>query len=93
VLAWRELLAEVRPLARDDDHAGLGALPGGDDLYRRCIAVHTTLGHTADELHEIGRAAVADLEARASELGRAIGLNTLEEIRAAVRASSAAART
>ena len=87
--AWRDLLAELQPSARDDEHAGLGALPGGAELYERCIAVHTTLPSTADELHEVGRAAVAELEARAVELGRSIGLPNLDAVRAAVRASSA----
>lgn len=87
--AWRELLTETLPLSRDDDHAGVSALPGGAELYRRCIAVHTTLPYTADELHQIGIAAVADLETRAVELGRSIGLSGLDEVRAAVRASTA----
>jgi uncharacterized protein (DUF885 family) len=87
--AWRELLVELQPLARDDDHAGVWALPGGAELYERCIAVHTTLHSTADELHELGTAAVAELEARAIELGRSIGLPDSDAVRAAVRASSA----
>jgi uncharacterized protein (DUF885 family) len=87
--AWRDVLVELQPLARDDDHAGVGALPGGAELYERCIAVHTTLPYTADRLHQVGRAAVAELEARAIELGRSIGLPNLDAVRAAVRASSA----
>jgi uncharacterized protein (DUF885 family) len=85
---WRELLAELRPNARDDEHAGIGALPNGDELYRRCIAVHTTLELSADELHQIGRDAVAALEERALELGDQLGLRGLEEIVAAVRTSA-----
>lgn len=84
---WRDLLAELRPVARDDDRPGLGALPDGAELYRRCIAVHTTLGHSPEELHEIGLTAVGDLEARALELGRTVGLPDLPAIIAAVRAS------
>jgi uncharacterized protein (DUF885 family) len=87
--SWRDVLVDVQPLARDDDHVGVCALPGGAELYERCVAVHTTLRHSADVLHEIGRAAVADLEARAIELGRSIGLANLDEVRAAVRMSSA----
>lgn len=88
---WRDLLAGLRPDARDDTRPGLCALPDGDELYQRCIAVHTTLPCTADELHAIGVAAVADLELRAVELGATIGLADLAAVGAAVRASGAAA--
>ncbi|HKC29124.1 MAG TPA: DUF885 domain-containing protein, partial [Jatrophihabitans sp.] len=70
--------------------AGIGALPGGAEDYERAIAVHTTLPFSADELHQIGLAAVARLEDRARELGAAVGLNDLESVRHAVRASTAA---
>jgi uncharacterized protein (DUF885 family) len=89
VARWRAELAELRPAARSDDDAGIGALPGGDADYERAIAVHTTLPFSADELHRIGIAEVARLEERAAELGATIGLADLDAVRAAVRASAA----
>jgi uncharacterized protein (DUF885 family) len=90
VARWRDQLIELQDSARPDDAAGLGALPGGADDYVRAIAVHTTLSFTADELHQIGLDAVARLEERARELGAAIGLDDLDSVRHAVRASTAA---
>jgi uncharacterized protein (DUF885 family) len=51
--------------------------------------VHTTLPLAAGELHRIGLAEVARLEARAAEIGAGIGLPDLAAVVAAVRASSA----
>lgn len=85
---WHDLLVELRPLARGDDAAGLGALPGGEDAYRNAITVHTTLADTPHQLHRVGLDEVERLEARAVELGAALGLDDLAAVRAAVRASS-----
>jgi len=85
---WRDLLVELRPAARVEAEAGLGAIPGGAESYLRCIAVHTTLALTADELHRTGLAAMALLERRALELGAPLGLHDLPSIVAAVRESS-----
>jgi uncharacterized protein (DUF885 family) len=87
---WRDRLAALRPQARPDEAAGIGALPGGAEDYERAIAVHTTLPMTADELHRIGLDEVARLEERARELGAAIGLTSLQDVRAAVRRSTSA---
>ncbi|MCU1659340.1 MAG: hypothetical protein JWO57_3996 [Pseudonocardiales bacterium] len=88
VARWRDLLVELRPSSRPEDRAGIGALPHGDQAYRRAIAVHTTLTLSAEELHQIGLAAVAALEERASELGASVGLTDLAAVVAATRASS-----
>jgi uncharacterized protein (DUF885 family) len=90
VSRWREVLTELRPQARPDDAAGIGALPDGAEAYENAIAVHTTLPLTADELHRIGLDEVARLEDRARELGARIGLADLGAVRAAVRASTSA---
>jgi uncharacterized protein (DUF885 family) len=86
---WRGRLVELRPHARDEDRAGIGAIPGGDEDYLRYIAVHTTLPLTADELHRTGLAEIARLEAQALELGAGLGLRDLPAVIAAVRASAA----
>lgn len=88
VRRWRELLAELLPVARSDAAAGLWAQPDGAANYRRAIAFHTTLELTADELHAIGLREVERLGARARELGAALGLADLPAVVAAVRASS-----
>jgi uncharacterized protein (DUF885 family) len=85
---WRELLVELRPQSRPDDRVGVGALPGGAEDYLRCIAIHTTLPLTADELHRTGVQVVAELEQRALELGAELGLTDVTSIVAAVRASA-----
>ena len=85
---WRELLIELRPPARPQDEAGVGNVPGGDEIYLRDIAARTTLPLTADELHRTGLAAIEVLEARARELGATIGLRDLPAVVAAVRASA-----
>ncbi|MDT4914624.1 MAG: hypothetical protein QOC66_3752 [Pseudonocardiales bacterium] len=90
VARWREVLTELRPQARADEAAGVGALPDGPQAYENAIAVHTTLPLTADELHRIGLDEVARLEDRARELGARIGLADLDAVRAAVRASTSA---
>jgi uncharacterized protein (DUF885 family) len=85
---WREALVEQRPHARDDDHPGVVHLPDGETSYARSIAVHTTLPLSADQIHQRGLEAVAELEERLLSLGAGIGLSTLEEIRAAARGSA-----
>ncbi|HZZ95609.1 MAG TPA: DUF885 domain-containing protein [Jatrophihabitantaceae bacterium] len=90
VVRWRDLLVELRPDARADESAGLAALPGGDQIYHRWIALHTTLELSADELHQIGLDAVTALEQRAVELGAELDLHNLADVITAVRASAAA---
>jgi uncharacterized protein (DUF885 family) len=90
IARWRDVLAELRPLSRGDDAVGLSALPDGAQIYRRCIALHTSLEFTAKELHHIGRESVVALEARALELGAELGLHTLPDVITAVRSSATA---
>jgi uncharacterized protein (DUF885 family) len=51
------LKAEYLPVARDS--VGLGAMPGGPDLYRYLVASNTTTSLTPDEIHNIGLSEVA----------------------------------
>ena len=88
IARWRELLVELRGGARDDDHAGVCALPDGAAEYERDIAVHTTLPLSADELHRIGMETIAGLADEARRLGSAIGLADLPSVIGAVRASA-----
>jgi uncharacterized protein (DUF885 family) len=85
---WAEVVRELLPLARPAEHAGLRWLPGGGADYARAIRVYTTLPLSAEELHQTGLDHVAELEARAVELGKAIGLSGRDEVLAAIRESA-----
>ncbi len=80
---YRAVLAEeLLPFARPDDRAGLGAIPGGDELYRTLIHLHTGLDLTAEELHQIGMEEITEiLPAQYRELGqRQFATDDLAEI-------------
>src|SRR5262249_57026129 len=80
--ASRDVLrTEIAPHGRDADHPGLCFLPGGDDIYARLIAMHTTTDRTADELHTIGLEMIDRLAAEYREIGgRVVGTTELAEI-------------
>jgi uncharacterized protein (DUF885 family) len=88
LVRWRDRVAELRATARPDEQAGLAHLPGGAADYAAAIAVHTTLPGTAEELHEIGRAEVERLERQAARLGAELGLDGVDAVRLAARASA-----
>ncbi len=50
--------------ARAPETVGIGQYPGGSDVYRRLIRTHTTLPLTAEEIHERGKVAVAEIAER-----------------------------
>ncbi len=80
---YRDVLAdELLPAARPDETPGLCHIPGGDDLYRTLIRLHTGLELTAEELHEIGRQEVTEvLPAQYRELGeREFGTDDVVEV-------------
>ena len=80
---YRAVLAdELLPVARPDDRAGLSWIPGGPELYRTLIRLHTGLDIDAEELHEIGRQEVLEeLPQQYRELGRRqFGTDDLGEI-------------
>lgn len=76
------LVDELAPVARPDEQPGLCWLPDGDQLYRQLIRIHTGLGLTPEELHEIGMQEVTEeLPAQYRVLGRrAFGTDDLAEI-------------
>jgi uncharacterized protein (DUF885 family) len=80
---YRAVIAdELMPHARSDEQPGLQWIPGGPDLYRTLIRLHTGLDLTAEELHEIGVHEVTEvLPAQYREIGaRAFGTDDLGEI-------------
>ncbi len=82
----REVLAALP--TRPDEQCGLVHLPGGEQDYARLVLRHTTLELTAQQVHDIGLAAVADLQARMVALGRELGLDGYDEVLEALRASA-----
>ncbi len=85
---WAELLRQLLPLARPADRPGLTYLPGGDADYERAVRSHTTMAVTADQLHQTGLDEIERLEQRAVELGARLGLEGLEAVNDALRASA-----
>ncbi|NLD75569.1 MAG: DUF885 domain-containing protein [Acidimicrobiales bacterium] len=80
---YRSALAdELMPVARSDDEAGLQWIPGGDDLYRALIRIHTGLALSPEELHQVGmQEATVSLPAEYREIGaRYFGTDDLAEI-------------
>ena len=66
-------LAELLP--RTNDIAGLSRLPDGAAAYAQALARDTTTKLTADEIHAIGLAEVARIEAEMDRLLRSLGSN------------------
>ena len=80
----------VRGVARDQAHAGVGHLPGGEEIYARAVAAHTTTSRTPQEIHAIGRAEVERIDAELAELGaRVLGATGLEATQRALRSDPA----
>lgn len=72
-LADRER-TELLPVARDDDHSGISAVPGGAEAYVDAARRHTTTSLTPAEIHERGLEILAGMREQWSTLGeRAIG--------------------
>ena len=67
----RFLEADYLPAARAT--AGWGALPGGSQWYRAYVAAHTTTALAPDEIHRIGLAEVARIQAELAKLGPKLG--------------------
>lgn len=57
-----------------DDRAGVWKLPDGDEYYRHCLRTHTTTDLTPEEIHELGLAEVARIQARLMEEFRNLGI-------------------
>ncbi len=73
----RDLLA----VARDDEHVGIGAVPGGAQGYAAAVARHTSTTLTPEQIHQIGLDVLADLQQEWAVLGeRVLGERRVPEI-------------
>lgn len=70
VIAWAEASLPDAPSGK----VGALTLPGGDDYYAAQLKLVTTTDMTAQEIHAIGRAEVARIEAEQDALARQAGL-------------------
>jgi uncharacterized protein (DUF885 family) len=84
---YRAYLAdEALAGARDEEHVGIGHLPGGAEIYAGLARAHTTTERTPQEIHEIGLAETARIDAEITELGgRVLGTRDLAGTLAALR--------
>jgi uncharacterized protein (DUF885 family) len=84
---YRTFLAdEALAHARDEEHVGIGHLAGGAEMYARLARAHTTTERSPREIHEIGLAEIAKIDAEITELGgRVLGAPDLPATLAAMR--------
>lgn len=80
----------ILPGARQPEMAGLAAMPGGLDCYRKLIRVHTSLDKTPTELHQLGLDEVKRIRAAISELGgKVLGTTDFAQIQSRLRKDAA----
>ena len=84
---FRAFLAdEALPRSRDDAHVGIGHLPGGEETYASLARAHTTVDRSPGEIHAIGLAEIARIDAEIGDLGgRVLGAADLPATLAALR--------
>jgi uncharacterized protein (DUF885 family) len=66
----------VLPASRDEDHAGLSHLPGGDEMYATLARLHTSLDESPETMHEIG---VLNAQEELPDEWREVGARALGE--------------
>ena len=66
------LQGPVRDGARPDDRPGMAYVPGGEDVYRRALAAHTTTSRTPEEIHQTGLDLIAQLREEYARLGESV---------------------
>jgi uncharacterized protein (DUF885 family) len=88
--SYRAFLDErLRPVARPQEKAGLAALDGGVECYRKLIRVQTSLNLSPEEAHRLGLEHVAKFRADLAELGvRVLGTGEIGEIQKQLRGDS-----
>jgi uncharacterized protein (DUF885 family) len=86
---YREFLTrDILPAARPPEKAGLVALPGGPECYRKMILAHTSLERTPEDIHKLGLEQVAAFRRDLAALGqKAFGTSDIAEIQKRLRTS------
>ena len=80
------IVDEVGPRARSDDQPGLMHLPGGREAYAKLTRAYTSLDTPAEEVHALGLAEIARIDAEFVDLGRRLlGTDGLEDTLRALR--------
>ena len=74
--AYRELLhfVENEYLPRCTKTAGIGSLPGGEEVYKKLVYLHTTVKMTPDEVHRIGLAEVKRIRVEMAKVQGEVGI-------------------
>jgi len=81
---------DLLPHARPPEKAGLVALPGGLECYRRMIRMHTSLDPSPEEVHQLGLEQVAKYRKDLAELGQKVfGTSDVAEIQKRLRTDPA----
>jgi uncharacterized protein (DUF885 family) len=89
---YADLLAELLPVSRPPEQAGLLYVPGGVAAYACSVRVGTTLPLDPDEIHRTGLTALGEIEEAIAELGRdALGCRSAIEAFAGLRDSASSA--
>jgi uncharacterized protein (DUF885 family) len=80
------LTEALLPVARDDEHVGVGWVPGGEEGYRAAVRRHTTTELDPEQIHQIGLSTLAELREEWADVGgRALGVTDVPEILATLR--------
>jgi len=84
---YRDFLRDtIANAARHPEMAGMAAMPGGMESYRKLIRVHTSLDKTPAELHQLGLDEVARIRKAIQELGKKVlGTDDFAEIQKKLR--------
>jgi uncharacterized protein (DUF885 family) len=86
---YADLLAELLPISRPPEQAGLLYVPGGVAAYACSVREGTTLALDPDEVHRTGLTALAEIEEAIAALGRdALGCRGAAESFARLREST-----
>jgi uncharacterized protein (DUF885 family) len=87
LVRYRDMLEiEILPAARPPEKAGLAALPGGVDCYRKMIRMHTSLDLDPQPVHKMGLDAVASFRRYLAMLGQKVfGTSDIAEIQRRLR--------
>ncbi|MFD7655213.1 DUF885 domain-containing protein [Actinosynnema sp. NPDC059797] len=76
---YRDVVAGIE--GRPDDRVGVGALPGGEEVYAALARFHTTTSRTPEELHRTGLDLIAGLADEYAEVGRRVfGTSDVAEV-------------